>query len=301
MTDSEQKSSVANPLPRDVVETFHGAEIQHGPYNRRIYLMNIRDAHPERLIEAMKALCRREGYTKIFAKVPLEFKRIFTGAGFKTEAEVPKFYNGYQTAVFLGYYLDPQRKKTDTGELNRILQLAREKAPKEDSPSNRDTGVLRRKPLPEDAVLRECVPADTEQMAAIYRAVFPTYPFPIHSPQYLEETMHSHIRYFGIEREGMLVALSSAEMDAVSQNVEMTDFATLPAQRGHGFAVHLLKRMEAAMISDDFRLAYTIARARSAGMNITFSRLGYCYGGRLINNTQISGRIESMNVWYREL
>jgi hypothetical protein len=44
---------------------------------------------------------------------------------------------------------------------------------------------------------------------------------------------------------------------------------------------------------------YTIARAISVGMNITFARCGYDFGGTLVNNTQIAGRIESMNVWYK--
>ena len=47
--------------------------------------------------------------------------------------------------------------------------------------------------------------------------------------------------------------------------------------------------------------AYTIARSLSYGMNITFARQGYRFGGTLTNNTEISGAIESMNVWYRSL
>jgi len=47
--------------------------------------------------------------------------------------------------------------------------------------------------------------------------------------------------------------------------------------------------------------AYTIARALSAGMNVTFARAGYDYGGTLTNNTNICGQIESMNVWYKPL
>ena len=39
----------------------------------------------------------------------------------------------------------------------------------------------------------------------------------------------------------------------------------------------------------------------SAGMNITFSKNGYKYGGTLVNNTDISGQIESMNVWFKNL
>jgi beta-lysine N6-acetyltransferase len=36
-------------------------------------------------------------------------------------------------------------------------------------------------------------------------------------------------------------------------------------------------------------------------MNVTFSRAGYTFTGTLINNTNIGGSIESMNVWYKRL
>jgi len=36
-------------------------------------------------------------------------------------------------------------------------------------------------------------------------------------------------------------------------------------------------------------------------MNITFRKAGYEFGGRLKNNTNISGNIEGMNVWYKSL
>jgi len=74
-----------------------------------------------------------------------------------------------------------------------------------------------------------------------------------------------------------------------------------PAQRGGGVAVHLLLEMEQAMPGLGISTLYTIARACSHGMNITFARCGYTYGGMLVNNTQISGAIESMNVWYKRL
>jgi len=48
-------------------------------------------------------------------------------------------------------------------------------------------------------------------------------------------------------------------------------------------------------------IAETIARAMSTGMNITFACCGYNYAGTLVNNTNISGSIESMNVWYKNI
>ncbi len=98
-----------------------------------------------------------------------------------------------------------------------------------------------------------------------------------------------------------MVALSSAEIDYKSASVEMTDFATLPSWRGKGLAAYLLAMMERFCQAEELKTAYTIARAVSPAINITFSRSGYQWCGRLKNNTQISGCIESMNVWYKKL
>jgi putative beta-lysine N-acetyltransferase len=81
----------------------------------------------------------------------------------------------------------------------------------------------------------------------------------------------------------------------------MTDFATEPAYRSVGLAGHLLQRMESAMRRDGVKTAFTIARARSFAVNILFARASYAFAGTLANNTNISGRLESMNVWYKPL
>jgi len=96
-------------------------------------------------------------------------------------------------------------------------------------------------------------------------------------------------------------AMEMSEMDRENRNVEMTDFATLPEQRGRSLSFVLLMTMEREMRQKGFRTAYTIARALSPGMNLTFGRAGYAFGGTLINNTGISGSIESMNVWHKPL
>lgn len=274
----------------DTIETRFGALLQHGPFSRRIYLMKIGQADPAKLPEQLDALAREKGYTKIFAKLPEGSEALFVEHGFRIEASVPGFYRGETTALFVGRYLDPARAESpDAAEIARIVELASGKS------------VVEPPLLSAEFTLRACTPTDIEAMAEIYREVFPTYPFPIHNPAWLLETMESHIDYFGVEHEGRLVALASSEMDIEGLNVEMTDFATLPEYRGHKLALHLLFRMEAAMRRKNMRTAYTIARAISPGMNITFAKAGYKFSGTLINNTNISGGIESMNVWYKSL
>jgi putative beta-lysine N-acetyltransferase len=90
-------------------------------------------------------------------------------------------------------------------------------------------------------------------------------------------------------------------MDSDAQNVEMTDFATLPEYEGNGLAIYLLHNMENEMRNRKIKTAYTISRAVSYGINIIFAKMGYEYCGTLIKNTNISGNFESMNVWYKFL
>ncbi|ABC78691.1 putative beta-lysine N-acetyltransferase [Syntrophus aciditrophicus] len=284
-------SFVKNSLPDRIEKLPCGSVIQHGPYNERIYLLKVGGDATGLLPFVLVAMAKGYGYSKIFVKVPTGFSKKFSRAGYVEEASIPGLYNGSNTGTFMGYYLKEQRaSEREAATLDAILHLAISRS---ESPVT-----------PLDAkrfIIRSCTESDIDQMAAIYRTVFPTYPFPIHDPAYLLDTMRSHVAYFGVESDGKLVALSSAEMDKSAQNVEMTDFATLLQWQRSSLSLHLLARMEKEMKQEGIKTAYTIARAMSPGINVTFSRLGYAYGGRLKNNTNISAQIESMNVWYKKL
>jgi putative beta-lysine N-acetyltransferase len=113
--------------------------------------------------------------------------------------------------------------------------------------------------------------------------------------------MNENVKYFGIYKNDKLIAASSVEVDRKNKNAEMTDFATDPEHQGNNLSLILLMEMEAEMRKQKIKTVYTIARAFSAAMNITFAKLDYKYSGTLINNTNIGGKIESMNVWYKSL
>ena len=284
MTESQKQ--------QDKTEKFHNALIQHGTLSNRIYLMKLNQADPTQLIGAMEELATRNDYTKIFAKVPPHQARVFMDSGYQQEARVAGFYHGQEAAIFLGRYLDLERQKEKSLlDLENIIDLAQNKGA-----SNAELNTL-----PNGAIIRRCIPDDAPKMSKLYNEVFSSYPFPIDNPRYLIDTMLENIVYYCIEINKEFVSLSSAEIDTISKNVEMTDFATLPEFRGNGFASLLLRCMENEMRFRGIQTAYTIARAISPAMNITFGKNGYTYGGRLINNTNISGQIESMNVWYKNL
>jgi len=276
----------------DIIETFHGQTIQHGKFNDRIYLMKFNSDNREHLPTKLVEMASEKQYSKIFAKVPHSYSDAFLNAGFQSEATIPGFYNGCQTACLLGYYLNSNRHQPATAQVNEeVIEVCRIKQKENRPPAQ----------LSDSMALQPCTSENISEMAQLYQKVFSSYPFPIDDPDYICQTMETHVDYFGIWQDGRLIALSSAEKDTELKNVEMTDFATLPEARGSSLAVILLAYMEQAMQAQHITTAYTIARAASFGMNVTFARQGYVLGGRLIQNTQIAGQFEDMNVWYKTL
>lgn len=274
----------------DKIEKLGSSTIQHGKSSDRIYLMKLAESDLPEILEELNDLAANEGYTKIFAKTNARVKDVFLTDGYLEEAFVPGFYNGQEDGSFLGKFLSPERQANHEADTIKAVLEAAESS-KDIQKTQNDKGLS----------IRKAGPADIADMANVYKRVFESYPFPIHDPQYLLSTMKSHISYYVTTEKGNIVAVSSAETDPVASNVEMTDFATLPEYRKRGIATKMLTYMDRAMSENGFKTAYTIARAVSFGMNITFARNGYTFAGTLLNNTNIAGSIESMNVWYNAL
>jgi putative beta-lysine N-acetyltransferase len=277
----------------DEIVTIGSSKVQIGESNDRIYLMKLgHDDYPG-IIKRVDEMGREQKVGKIFAKVGEWAKRGFVEDGYEQEAHIPNFYMGNVQALFFAKYLKPERKEipdNEEKEMDNILQICTTK--RNQFPMT----------VPEEYDVRPIEAADAAALAKVYKDVFETYPFPIHEEDYLKEAMDSDVAFYGVYSNGVLLAASSAEMDLESKNAEMTDFATLPEARGKKLASYLLQRMEEDIASNyNIITAYTIARALSAGMNITFAKAGYTYTGTLRNNTNISGKIESMNVWYKNL
>jgi putative beta-lysine N-acetyltransferase len=278
-------------MTTDTIIAREGTVIQHGSLNDRVYLMKLGQGIAQFTLEKVEALARENRYSKIFAKAPASASEAFAERGYEAEAFVPGFFQGQEGGYFFAKYLDPGRRELDDADvIEDVLATALARG-------EHCTSCL----PPGGFTIRPAEPEDASALAALYGSVFATYPFPIHDPGYIRETMQSHIRYYCAVREGRIVAASSAETDADAQNVEMTDFATHPSYRGMGLCAALLTAMEADMWDADMRMAYTIARAAAYPINITFARAGYMFGGTLRNNTNICGAFESMNVWYRAL
>ena len=216
----------------DSIETIHGSRIQHGHHNHRIYVMQLNPTHLQDLIAALDRLAREKGYGKIIAKIPAPVWHTFHSAGYVLEAAIPHLFSTTTDGLFVAKYVSIQRA-VGRIDLNSLVP-SRPAKPAASLTSDSAAGSA--------APVRDCRESDVWEMGEVYRRVFPTYPFPIHDPQFLLRTIRDGIRYFCIRHDGKIAALAAAELDRPGRNAEMTDFATLPRWRGRGLAGVLLDR-----------------------------------------------------------
>jgi len=276
----------------DIIKKIGRSLIQHGPYNRRVYLMKLDTRDMPHILPVLDRLAQDNHYEKILTKVPSANKDVLKKQGYVQEAVIPDYFDTQEHAVFMCKYISSDRKKiADHQHIQDILSLAKQHR---QHPSNKD--------LPPSMNIRFCHPEDAHEMSQVFRSIFKTYPFPIFDAEYLTTVMkNKQACYFCIEKDQQINAIAASEIDPDHKGVEMTDFATLPEYRGQGLAGFLLDNMEQVMVGQGMKTAFSIARALSPAMNILFAGKGYGFGGTLVNNTNISGRIESMNVWYKPL
>ena len=274
----------------DRIETIGHSVVHHGKFNNRIFLLKYHDADRNQITGWLNDLAAANGYTKIIAKVPATAQPLFLMDGFTPEAFIPAYYKGENDVFFLSKFLNEERSTIPEAPLQTLLELLASE------PENKNLT------LPKQFRLALAQPAHAEAMTKVFEQVFATYPFPVTDPAYIRQTMdEGSVIYFGIWDNNQLVGISSAEVDPKNKNAEMTDFAVLPTYRGKKLAYFLLEKMEEKLKELKYKTAYTIARLNSPGMNKTFINHGYHFSGVLKNNTNISGQIESMNVYHKTL
>ncbi|MDD3027890.1 MAG: putative beta-lysine N-acetyltransferase [Erysipelotrichaceae bacterium] len=276
-------------IRRDIIQELNGFSIQFGKLSDRVYLLDYLEKYDGLLLENINVLARYHNYSKIIIKAGKDAATKLEKDGFICEGQIHGYHRGQHDALFMVKYLNPKRLEHDKTAIKEVLE-------KSDRLREDKLDILDR-----SYRIRLLTLQDVPEMAALFKKVFATYPFPIFEEEYLRETMEDNCIYLGVFSQEKLIGISNCETSPEHLACEMTDFAIDEQHRGHKLARHLLEAMEQRLREMDFKTVYTIARSASLPMNATFKKAGYKYGGTLINNTQISGSIESMNIYYKAL
>lgn len=259
-------------------------------YNDRIRVISYQTTNfPNMVTELVK---QAEGHSlkKIFVKAHSKDAEELASHGFVEEAIIQGYYQGNNAAI-MSYFMDAQRATpfVSISRREETLRIATQ------PPSTL------KQPLESAFSVRAALPEDAPMLSALFSQNFDSYPFPVSDPGYIRETMNNGVYYQVILKNEAIIAVASAETQAHLKNAEMTDFATSPIFRGKGLARHLLASLEIAMHKQGISNLYTLARTASVSINRVFGNLGYTYTGTLIKNCHISGNLEDMNCWCKQL
>jgi putative beta-lysine N-acetyltransferase len=258
--------------------------------NQRIRVLDYRAANLHAMIMQIRSLAEANGFDKIIAMASANDWLAFLRHGYVLEAVIRYFHQGADAYVVSKFR--SQARLASSSLMSEILLIEEIMA----SPPKSDAGAL-----PNDCSLRLARRDDIPRLLELYRGIFVSYPSPLVHESYLRAIFAADSLFAVCVRGNEVVAAASAEFQPRARAAELTDCATLPELRGLGIMSALLRFLEVELVRREYLSAYTMARARSVGMNRVFYSLGYEFMGRLVNNCDIQGSFEDMNIWVRSL
>ncbi|MBA4493861.1 putative beta-lysine N-acetyltransferase [Paenactinomyces guangxiensis] len=266
------------------------ASIELDEYNSRIKLMRYTTDDLEALTKHLEELANEKDIGKVLIYADPEDIAEFEKLGFEQEGEISVFFNG-EPAFILSRFIDDSRSVSEDGEKkDQIIEIAEQAETIEEPP-----------PLDPSFTLRRATPADAKELAGLYQLVFETYPTPIHDEKFIRECMEKDVYFTVVTHENKIVSAASADVFTKYNCAEITDCATNPEYRGKGLLSAIIFDLEKRMQELGVPNLFSLTRAVSTGMNVVISKLGFEYQGRLIQNSQIAGQFEDMNIWVKKL
>lgn len=277
----------------DTLEQLNGVLLQHGNAHNRVYVTNVENKEDwTLLLPKIEHLAKSKRYHKILGRVPEEAKEHFETNGYKVEAKIPGLYNGQKDGYFLADYLEKERGTCSEQELRTIASV--KTIAKAASGSSSDSYFE----LPKHFEVRKLISEDYATMVRLHGKAFKSYAFPINKVAYIKELAENDHEFYGLFKENELLVSTILKIQNKEASIEIADFATHPDYRGQNLSYYVLQKIMGDMDQSAFKTIYSLVRATSYGLNITFSKHGFFLGGTLLKNTQIDNRLESMNVWY---
>lgn len=262
-------------------------------YNQRIKVVSYEGPNFEGLVLQIRWLSEINGFDKIICMASHDDWLEFLKHGYVLEAVLKHVRRG-QDAFAISKFRSQERLVSHC-LMEEILLLEKIMHPDE---GRRDAPL---RPVPDGMKLRLARQADIPQLIALYQSIFETYPSPLVHQSYLETVFQKETLFAVCARGDRIVAAASAELYPEQLTAELTDCATHPEVRGLGLMSQILLYLESTLRQRGYLSAYTMARGRSFGMNNVFYRLQYEFMGRMVNNCDIFGSYEDMNIWVKRL
>jgi len=256
--------------------------------NNRLKIKNYRCSNYDDCVNYLEHIAIENNLSKIIMVAQeADWKKLFV-RGFVLEALHPTFFAGLP-GFHVSKFIKNERRISLQWDIEEdVLKHVRYARPKI-------------KPLTDEYMIRTATLSDIPALTGLFTTVFSTYPTPLNDADYWQKTLQGDSVFKLIVHHGEIVSAASIDVDRTAKNAELTDCATLRDYQGRGLMSHLVVALEAEAKRLELMTLYTIARATSMGINMVFARHRYNYYGRFINNCDICGQFENMNLWSKKI
>ncbi|WP_405412853.1 putative beta-lysine N-acetyltransferase [Maribacter sp. Asnod1-A12] len=276
----------------ETIEKIDGALVYHGNMHKRIYFTEADNIDLDILLPKMHDLAKRQQYEKILGKAPEQEVNALQAKGFSVEAKIPGLYNGKIDGYFLAEYPNKKRYTNDEKSLKTIATV--KTIAKAANNSHSDSHFE----MPIDFNIKKLTAADFKSLEDLYHKAYKYHPHQIKDDTYFSKLKELNHRFYGLFQNGELLVSTILCINEAESNMEIVDFITHPNYRGQNLSYFLVQEIIRQMGDYKCKTLYTMVRATSYGLNITFSKHGFLLAGTLKNNCMVLNTIESMNVWY---
>jgi len=257
--------------------------------NKRVVITDLNNISVQN-IKRIIHFSSKEHFGKIICKCDSTSFEIFAEAGFTLEGKIDGYFKG-QDGFCMSYFISSERKICSNFPKKELLvKQCLDRKNKFVYTGNNTMYCI-----------RDAAETDIKEMVQLFSAVFSTYPSPVYEEEYLNKTMKEKVLYKVALYDGKIVGMASADMDKENLNAEVTDCATYPEYRGRGILSNIIYDLELELKNRGFITLYSLSRAINPGVNIVLSRHNYKFTGRLINNCNICGTLEDMNIWVKTI
>lgn len=268
-----------------------GKAIDLDPHNRRIKVYQLPNENDFSTIQmALIDLAKENECDKLIFYAKPQEREWLEATKCDREGKIDGFFQGEDAHIYSFFLKSERNQPVDWAQEEKVMQIV-----------DQDNKIVQEDSLPNEYIMRSATEEDAQEMAKLYGEVFETYPTALDDPNFIKEMMNDHVYFTIVEYNDKLISACSADLFPKFNAAEMTDCATLPEHRGQGLLsqqfIHLEKKMERQGV----QTLFSYSRAVSIGMNLINARHGFAFGGRMIQNSNISGRFEDMNIWVKSI
>ena len=233
----------------------------------------------------------KQSVDKIICYCDIKVFGIFIKAGFEVEGKIEGYFRG-EDAFCMSYFISDERRIcNDFSEKDSIIKKCLDIKNTFINVINTDFKYC----------IRNATEGDIQEMIKLFSIVFSTYPSPIYDEDFLRQTMNRKVLYKLAVHDGKIIGVASADMNKENLNAEITDCATHPDYRGKGILSSIIYSLEIDLKKKGFITLYSLSRAINPSINFVLSKHNYKFTGRMIENCNICGAFEDMNIWVKNI